>query len=219
MPRWKRVLDIMCGLAAMPLLALLTLLTAVVLNFLSPGPLLFREERVGYRGRRFGCYKFRTMRASGTRTSGPRPDEGFRSGAQRRTIGAGSGSWPMQVGRLLRASHLNEFPAIINVLRGEMSLVGPRPCTPAEYVKFNSEQRENIDAVPGLTGFWQITRGYGNTVAGWVRLDALYIRKKTLWLDLKIVLRTLPALLRQAREGREEKLSWSRTGTSSRASA
>ena len=100
-------------------------------------------------------------------------------------------------GRLIRASGLDELPQIINVLRGEMSLVGPRPCVPYEYEKYTAWQRNRFRAVPGLTGLWQVSGKNRTTFDEMIRLDIHYAQNKSLSLDLRIMLNTLPALLVQ----------------------
>jgi lipopolysaccharide/colanic/teichoic acid biosynthesis glycosyltransferase len=100
-------------------------------------------------------------------------------------------------GWLIRASGLDELPQIINVLRGEMSLIGPRPCVPYEFEKYLPWQRERFNAVPGLTGLWQVSGKNRTTFEEMIRLDIQYSRNVSLWMDLKIILLTVPALLVQ----------------------
>jgi exopolysaccharide production protein ExoY len=111
---------------------------------------------------------------------------------------------------LLRASGLDELPQLINVLRGEMSLVGPRPCLPYEYAKYLSWQKERFQAVPGLTGLWQVSGKNKTTFVEMVVLDIMYAKNKTLWWDLKIILMTVPALVIQMLETRQSRKASSR---------
>jgi len=101
------------------------------------------------------------------------------------------GSW------LLRASGLDELPQIINVLRGEMSIVGPRPCLPSEYAEYQPWQRQRCDAIPGLTGLWQVSGKNRTTFEQMIRLDIRYVETKSFWMDIRIILMTIPALLVQ----------------------
>ena len=117
-------------------------------------------------------------------------------------------------GRWLRSSGLDELPQLINVLRGEMSLVGPRPCLPYESEKYLPWQKERFNAVPGLTGLWQVSGKNRTTFAQMMRLDIEYARNKNLWLDLKIILKTIPALMVQMWETRQKNKSLSRTAKS-----
>jgi lipopolysaccharide/colanic/teichoic acid biosynthesis glycosyltransferase len=105
-------------------------------------------------------------------------------------------------GLFLRASGLDELPQLINVLRGEMSLVGPRPCLPYEYEKYLPWQKERFATVPGLTGFWQVSGKNKTTFVEMIQLDIKYAKNKTLWWDLKIILMTIPALIIQMLETR-----------------
>jgi lipopolysaccharide/colanic/teichoic acid biosynthesis glycosyltransferase len=106
-------------------------------------------------------------------------------------------------GLLLRASGLDELPQLINVLWGEMSLVGPRPCLPYEYDKYLPWQKERFGTVPGLTGLWQVSGKNRTTFVEMIQLDIQYVKSKTLWWDLKIILMTVPALIVQALETRQ----------------
>jgi lipopolysaccharide/colanic/teichoic acid biosynthesis glycosyltransferase len=198
MPGWKRALDIVCCLVAMPVLALFTLVTSIVMQITSPGPVFFRQERVGYRGRRFMCYKFRTMLVGADcKTHQTHCDYLIQSNAPMVKMDARGDSRLIPGGWLIRASGLDELPQIINVLRGEMSLIGPRPCVPYEYEKYLPSQRERFNAVPGLTGLWQVSGKNRTTFEEMIRLDIQYSRKVSLWLDLKIIFLTIPALLVQ----------------------
>src|SRR5208283_2113683 len=108
-------------------------------------------------------------------------------------------------GLLLRVSGLDELPQIINVLRGEMSMVGPRPCLAYECDNYLPWQWERFNTLPGLTGLWQVSGKNQTTFAEMMRLDISYTREKTLWLDLKIILKTIPAILGQVWQDRKKK--------------
>lgn len=203
LPAWKRAIDIACCLAALPLLALCTLAMTLMTKMVSPGPVFFRQERAGYKGRRFKIFKFRTMLVNADTTVHQKhltqligsnaPMMKLDARADRRLI---PGGW------ILRASGLDELPQIINVLRGDMSLIGPRPCVPYEYEMFLPWQRARFDAMPGLTGLWQISGKNRTTFEEMVRLDIHYARHISFWLDMKIVLLTIPALVVQVLDTR-----------------
>ena len=198
MPGWKRAFDIVCSLVAMPVLALFTLVTSIVMQITSPGPVFFRQERIGYRGRRFMCYKFRTMLVGADcKTHQTHCDYLIQSNAPMVKMDARGDSRLIPGGWLIRASGLDELPQIINVLRGEMSLIGPRPCVPYEYEMYLPWQRERFNAVPGLSGLWQVSGKNRTTFEEMIRLDIQYSRTVSFWLDLKIVFLTIPALLVQ----------------------
>lgn len=198
MPAWKRAVDILCCLAAFPLFAVLTLVMAVMVRLTSPGPILFRQERVGFNGRHFRIFKFRTMHA-GADVSGHRAHFSrlMETNAPMQKLDAKGDSRLIPGGWLLRATGLDELPQIVNIWRGEMSVVGPRPCIPYEYEEYTAEQRERFRSIPGLTGLWQVSGKNRTTFEEMIQLDRKYTATKSLLLDLKIILLTVPALLIQ----------------------
>jgi len=205
-PGWKRSLDLVCCLIALPALILCTLVVQVLVSIFSPGPVLFLQERIGYGGRRFKLYKFRTMH----RCSAPAQHEThvaalMNSGAPMQKLDGKGDARIFPGGWLLRATGLDELPQIINVLRGEMSMVGPRPCLPYEYERFSHSQRRRTHTLPGLTGLWQVSGKNRTTFHEMIRLDLAYTEKKSLWLDVKIILGTLPAILRQVSDTRRQR--------------
>lgn len=197
-PTWKRSLDLACCLLALPLLAACTLVMAIVMKLLSPGPVFFRQERVGYRGTRFKIYKFRSMHVGAdTKNHQAYFKELVGTKAPMVKLDARGDSRLIPGSWLLRASGLDELPQIINVLRGEMSFVGPRPCLPAEFDLYEPAQRARFDTMPGLTGLWQVSGKNRTTFDEMIRLDIRYARTKNLWMDLRIIFMTVPALLIQ----------------------
>jgi lipopolysaccharide/colanic/teichoic acid biosynthesis glycosyltransferase len=202
-PQWKRFLDIVLVIVLLPVIVPLTLLVMLVIRCVSEGPVLFRQERIGYQGRRFLCIKFRTMK--------PSADAGVHRGHLERLIESGQPLVKMDFqgdprlipfGLALRSSGLDELPQIVNVLRGEMSVVGPRPCVPYEYARYQQWQCERFNTLPGLTGLWQVSGKNRTTFAEMTRLDIDYVRRRSLRLDLAIILRTFPALVGQMRDTR-----------------
>jgi lipopolysaccharide/colanic/teichoic acid biosynthesis glycosyltransferase len=205
LPKWKRTLDIICCVAALPMFVFCTLIVAIVTRLASPGPVFFRQERVGRRGRRFQIYKFRTMHVRADAS----PHQMYfaqlvRSNAPMHKLdGRGDGRL-IPGGRFIRATGLDELPQIINVLRGEMSIVGPRPCIPYEYAQYSSAQRQRFEATPGLTGLWQVSGKNSTTFDEMVRLDIQYAQTRSPRLDLRIIVRTIPALCVQVVESRRK---------------
>jgi len=202
-PLWKRILDVVFVVLAFPVLLPLMVLIGIFIRIVSTGPVLFKQERIGYLGEKFFCYKFRSMHVNA--------DTGIHQGHLDRLMNSDAPMIKMdssgdpriiRFGRLLRSSGLDELPQIINVLRGEMSLVGPRPCVSYEYEKYLPWQRERFNTVPGLTGLWQVSGKNKTTFTEMIQLDIRYARSKTLWLDLKIILMTIPTLLVQVWETR-----------------
>lgn len=203
-PVAKRALDVTVSLIVLFFAAPLFLAVALWMFACSPGPMLFKQERVGRNGRRFLCFKFRTMKV-GASTAGHQqhlknliqsntPMVKLDAKGDTRLI---PGAW------LLRASGLDELPQILNVLRGEMSLVGPRPCLPYEFEQFQSGQRARCEALPGLTGLWQVSGKNKTTFEEMIRLDIRYARTNNVWIDLGIMFRTIPALVEQVIDTRK----------------
>lgn len=211
MPLWKRTIDLAACLVALPFLGLMTLVMAAVTRLFSPGPIFFKQERVGLRGGRFMCYKFRTMvvGADVTRHKELTRDL-INSKAPMVKLDARGDSRLIPGGWLIRAAGLDELPQMVNVLRGEMSLIGPRPCVPYEYENYQAWQRERFNAVPGLSGLWQVSGKNRTTFDEMINLDIRYSKEKSLWMDLRIILMTVPALLAQiydTRVGREPQVT------------
>ena len=204
-PRWKRILDVSITLLALPLAVPLAGFIAVLIRMVSEGPVLFKQERVGFLGQRFMCFKFRTMFVGADAT--------VHQGHLHRLMDSNTPMTKMDshgdpriipFGRLLRSSGLDELPQLINVLRGEMSLAGPRPCMPYEYDRYLPWQRERFSTLPGLTGLWQVSGKNRTTFVEMIQLDIKYARGKNLWLDLGILLQTIPALIIQVWETRRQ---------------
>jgi lipopolysaccharide/colanic/teichoic acid biosynthesis glycosyltransferase len=161
----------------------------------APGPLFFRQERIGRYGRLFTCIKFRTMVVGEHSVIHRQHCEQLISSRRPMTkMDARSDSRLIPGGWLLRASGLDELPQVINILRGDMSLVGPRPCMPYEYERYKPWQCERFSAQPGLTGLWQVSGKNTKTFEEMVRLDIDYARNVSLRLDFKIILMTPPTL-------------------------
>ena len=202
-PIWKRGLDIACILLALPALGLLFLLISLWIKLSSRGPIFFRQERVGLGGRTFVCLKFRSMKVGA--------DAQLHKDYLKQLQHTETPMTKMDVhgdprliplGALLRSTGLDELPQVINVLRGDMSLVGPRPCIPYEAEDYLSWQKERFKTLPGLTGLWQVSGKNQTTFNEMINLDIAYVRNKCLWLDIKIILKTIPALISQVRETR-----------------
>ena len=195
LPLWKRLLDLALILALAPGWVLLGSLMAVLIKVGSPGPIFFKQRRVGFKGREFVCYKFRTMRVDADSDTHRRhTQELIRSQTPMTKLDAKRDPRLIPCGSLLRVTGLDELPQLINVIRGEMSLVGPRPCISYECEAYEPWHWQRFDAVPGLTGLWQVSGKNRTTFDEMVRLDIDYARRRSLWLDLGIILRTIPAL-------------------------
>ena len=205
-PRWKRALDIVFILLILPLVLPLAVFVAVLIRLVSEGPVLFRQERIGYLGRKFMCFKFRTMFVGSETTAHQgHLQQLMKANVPMIKLDSRGDSRIIPFGRLLRSTGLDELPQLINVLRGEMSMVGPRPCLVYECDNYLPWQRERFNTLPGLTGLWQVSGKNQTTFAEMMQLDISYARKKTLWLDLTIMLKTIPAILAQVVNTRNKK--------------
>ena len=203
LPLWKRLLDIAIIFALLPGLVLLGAFVALLVKCASPGPVLFRQRRVGFRGQEFTCLKFRTMQhKADTQFHQKHTRELMNSQAPMVKLDAHSDPRLAPCGAILRATGLDELPQLINVLCGDMSVVGPRPCLPYEFEMYEPWQRRRFNAVPGLTGLWQVSGKNRTTFNQMIRLDIDYSERLSLLLDLKIILKTAPALWNQCQDTR-----------------
>ena len=198
MPLWKRILDVTCIVLSSPFwLPVMTLVMGLV-RLTSPGPIFYRQERVGYRRSPFMLFKFRTMYVNAeTRGHEDYFADLMRSECPMTKLDAVGDTRLIPGGRFLRASGLDELPQIFNVLRGEMSLVGPRPCLPVEFERYQPSERQRVNAFPGLTGYWQVNGKNNTTFKEMIAMDLFYIRNMSIWLDLTIMFRTIPTLIKE----------------------
>jgi len=204
MPFWKRGLDLFCILLTSPLWLPVVLFLGVLIKIVSPGPSLFRQERIGYKGKRFTIFKFRTMVVNAdTGVHQGHLNHLMDSNLPMKKLDAAGDPRLIPCGLLLRSLGLDELPQLFNVLRGEMSLVGPRPCVPYEYQNYTARHCRRFEAVPGLTGLWQVSGKNKTTFEEMIAFDIFYARNKSLLLDLKIIFKTIPAVIAQARDTKE----------------
>ena len=197
--RAKRLLDLVGSGLGLLLLSPLLLLVAIAIRLDSRGPAMFRQERAGLYGEPFMMLKFRTMEHGTSEHRHREYVEGLVNG-EREAPEVGvykltSDDRVTRVGRFLRRSSLDELPQLINVWRGEMSLVGPRPAISYEVELYEDWQRERLNCRPGLTGLWQVSGRNRLTYRQMCELDARYIREWSLVGDLRILYRTLPVVL------------------------
>ena len=200
-PVWKRFLDLALIILTAPLWLPLMILLAATIKLSSPGPLLFRQKRIGFRGQTYICLKFRSMKiGSDTRSHEELLDRIFQTGGPMTKLDALGDPRLIRFGPLFRATGLDELPQIFNVIRGEMSLVGPRPCTPYEFERYQPAQKIRVNVPPGLTGYWQVNGKNKTTLEQMIALDAYYVEHLSPGLDAWILARTFPTLLAQAYE-------------------
>ena len=189
----KRAIDIFGSLACMILLSPVFLAIAIAVKLSSPGPVIFRQVRVGRYGRHFRFYKFRSMRTDA---------ESLKSKLMAKNESKDGVIFKMKddpritkVGRFLRRTSLDELPQLWNVFIGDMSLVGPRPPVPKEVQEYTLEDRKRLDVIPGITCLWQIGGRSDIPFKEQVRLDKDYILAQGFWKDLAILLKTVPAII------------------------
>ena len=195
-PVAKRVMDLVLASLLLVLLFPLLVLIALAIQLDSPGPALFHQTRVGLNGRHFTMLKFRSMYNGCDQSVHQRLARRFVNGQAHQAVYKVAGDVRVTpLGKWLRKTSLDELPQLLNVLRGEMSLVGPRPVVPYEVEEYTPHQRQRLNAVPGMTGLPQVSGRSGLTFDKIVRLDLEYIRRRSIGLDIWILLRTIPAVL------------------------
>jgi lipopolysaccharide/colanic/teichoic acid biosynthesis glycosyltransferase len=199
-PLWKRALDFLVASSVLLLASPVMLLTAAIIKVMSRGPVFYRQKRVGLGGSTFDMLKFRTMKVNNDKAGHERylstlinSDAPMKKldGADKRII---------PFGRIMRACSIDELPQLLNVLLGDMSLVGPRPCLPNEAEEYLRWHSERFDVPPGMTGLWQVSGKNSLTFREMVRLDITYSRNISLANDVKILLRTPLVVAGLARE-------------------
>ncbi len=190
----KRVLDVVLSATILILLLPILVTVAIMIKLSSPGPILFRQDRVGLNKRRFRIYKFRTMVVDAEKMM---PELESRNEVSGPVFKIKNDPRITPVGRFLRRTSIDELPQLLNVLRGEMSLVGPRPLPLRDYEGFSEDwQRRRFSVKPGITCLWQVNGRSEISFDQWMLLDLQYLDEWSLWLDLKILARTVPAVVR-----------------------
>ncbi len=198
LPGWKRFIDLAMVTLLMPVWLPVMTLVALWVAITSAGPVFYRQPRIGFKGRRFMLMKFRTMKVNAeTHVHEAYLEHLIISDRPMIKLDATGDPRLILGGKFLRAIGLDELPQIFNVLKGEMSLVGPRPCTVIEFECYAPEQRARVNALPGITGLWQVSGKNRTTFREMIEMDIFYARNISLSLDLKIILRTPPAILGQ----------------------
>ncbi len=188
----KRIVDLALGSLLLPFFALIFIFVALLIKLDSPGPVIFKQRRVGKDGREFDVYKFRSMVKDADKMKAALADLNEAEGP---LFKIKEDPRLTRAGRFLRRASLDELPQLVNVLRGEMSLVGPRPGTPAEVAEYEPWQRERIRVRPGMTGLWQVSGRSDIPFDEMCLLDIFYVENWSLGLDIRIILQTIPRVL------------------------
>lgn len=189
----KRAVDIFISVTAILLLSPVVLLAALAVKFYDGGPILFSQVRVGKKGKEFRCFKFRSMIVNAEALRSTLLDQNEH--ADQRTFKIMNDPRITPPGRMLRRFSVDELPQLINVLRGEMSIVGPRPPLPSEVALYSAYDFQRLAVKPGLTCIWQVSGRSRLAFPNQVKLDIEYIRRRSLMTDLAIILKTFPAVL------------------------
>ena len=200
--RTKRLLDLAVALLLLPFCCLVMVIVAICIRLDSPGPILFRQRRIGQNGVPFDFLKFRSMYVNSDDSTHRAAVERFMSGNLLNSSHDTTTPYKLagdhritRVGKFIRKTSLDELPQFFNVLRGEMSLVGPRPPLPYEVEYYSERDRLRLAGKPGLTGVWQV---YGRSTVSFtemVEMDIAYLQKQSLWQDLKLIVLTVPVML------------------------
>lgn len=195
-PRWKlgvkRFTDLFFATLALLVLAPLLLATALAVKLTSPGPVLFKQWRTGENGREFLLWKFRSMRVG---AESERDDLNHLDATDGPVFKIHEDPRLTMVGRFIRRASIDELPQLWNVLRSDMSLVGPRPPIPSEVEEYTNWESQRLAVKPGITCIWQVSGRSELDFETWVRMDIEYIEEWSLWFDLKLLARTIPTVL------------------------
>jgi exopolysaccharide biosynthesis polyprenyl glycosylphosphotransferase len=184
----KRVLDALCSIAVLLMASPLLLLLASAVKLDSPGPAIYASARIGRKGRTFRCYKFRTMIANAEALKAALLHLNEREGA---LFKVANDPRITRVGRILRKYSLDEIPQFWNVLKGDMSMVGPRPPLADEVQQYELDHLRKLDVLPGITGLWQVESRSNPSFDRYISLDVQYVERWRLWMDLKILFKTI----------------------------
>lgn len=183
----KRVIDIIAAVIGLIVLSPILLIVAILIKIDSKGPILFKQQRVGKDGNEFGMYKFRSMVINAEELKDSLEDKNEMSGPMFKMK---NDPRITRVGKFIRKTSIDELPQLINVIKGEMSLVGPRPSLPKEVAQFKPWMKERLTVKPGLTCYWQVSGRNNIPFEEWMKMDIKYIKERSLWVDIKLIFRT-----------------------------
>lgn len=187
----KRTLDIIASTLGLIILSPILLVVAILIKLESKGPAIFSQKRIGLNKKEFEMYKFRSMVQNAEELKEKLAKENEMSGPMFKMK---NDPRVTKVGRFIRKTSIDELPQLINVLKGEMSLVGPRPSLPKEVLKFEPWMLKRLSVKPGLTCYWQVSGRNNIDFENWMKLDLQYVNDRSFWLDLKLILKTVTVL-------------------------
>ncbi|MEG6571111.1 exopolysaccharide biosynthesis polyprenyl glycosylphosphotransferase [[Clostridium] cellulosi] len=188
----KRFFDVVLSVLALVVLSPLFLITAIAIKLDSEGEVFYSQLRVGKDGKLFKMYKFRSMCVDADKQLDKLKDLNEKDGP---VFKIANDPRVTRVGRIIRKRSIDELPQLINIIKGDMSIVGPRPPLPNEVAQYTPYQMQRLSVKPGLTCYWQISGRSDISFDEWVELDCKYIRESSVWTDIKIILKTIPAVL------------------------
>lgn len=183
----KRVLDILCSLIGLIILFPILAIVAILIKVDSKGPILFSQKRVGLNGYIFKMYKFRSMVIDAEELKNRLKEQNEMSGPMFKIK---NDPRITKIGRFIRKTSIDELPQLINILKGEMSLVGPRPSLPNEVLEFEPWMKRRLEVKPGLTCYWQVMGRNSIGFEEWMKLDVKYVKNRSFLLDLKLIFKT-----------------------------
>lgn len=184
----KRTIDIIFSILGLVLLSPLLIIIAIIIKIDSKGPIFFAQERVGYKGNHFKMYKFRSMVVNAEELKEKLQEKNEMSGPMFKMK---DDPRVTKIGKFIRKTSIDELPQLINVLLGQMSLVGPRPSLPKEVEKFETWMLERLNVKPGLTCYWQVSGRNDIDFEDWMKLDIKYVNERNLWIDIKLIFKTV----------------------------
>lgn len=184
---FKRAIDVVCSLAGLLVLSPVLIIISILIKLESDGPIIFSQDRIGYKGKEFKMYKFRSMVANAEELKKKLSEQNEMSGPMFKMK---NDPRVTKVGKFIRKTSIDELPQLINILKGEMSLVGPRPSLPKEVKEFEPWMMERLEVKPGLTCYWQVSGRNDIDFEDWMKLDIKYVRERSFWLDIKLIFKT-----------------------------
>ncbi|WP_212902313.1 sugar transferase [Clostridium polyendosporum] len=187
----KKLIDLIGAICGLIITTPILIVTVIAIRIESKGPILFKQERIGQDGRRFNMYKFRSMVINAEELKDKFIEKNEMSGPMFKIK---DDPRITKVGKFIRKTSIDELPQLINILKGEMSLVGPRPSLPKEVDQFQLWMLERLDVKPGLTCYWQVSGRNNIDFEDWMKLDIKYVRERNTWIDIKLIFKTIGVL-------------------------
>ena len=187
----KRLIDVVCSFLGVLVLSPLFIIIAIIIKTTSKGPVFFYQKRVGKNGKEFYMYKFRSMVVNAEELKEKLADQNEMSGPMFKMK---DDPRVTKVGKFIRKTSIDELPQLWNVLKGDMSLVGPRPSLPKEVAQFEEWMYKRLEVKPGLTCYWQVSGRNNIDFEDWMKLDIKYVDERSTWVDIKLIFKTVGVL-------------------------